>query len=162
MTDQFSSELPSDLIAEPASGLPSDPTEVRIIYHPAPFPGPDGMPRKPDPINLGGDLELAVAWMRRRLSLYEAPPLTRFIAEIIDVEAPAPMSEPELAEASERAAAAVEAYDAERADRALAELAAELDEPEMYDEDDQPAEDLDDLDDALTGLNDLTDDEARR
>lgn len=136
-----------------SNGNESEAALLRVVYHAAPFPGPDGVLRTPDPIDLGDNLELARRWMRRRLSLYDGPAATRFVNETIDVEAPAPLSEPELAEATAAAAAAVEAYDAEQADSALDELAAGLDADEMYD--------TDAVSDPLAGFDEFTDDDGR-
>lgn len=46
----------------------------RIVYHPAPGPGPDGQPQIVPPVHLGTDLDFALDWIRRRLGLAEITP----------------------------------------------------------------------------------------
>jgi hypothetical protein len=46
----------------------------RFIYHPAPGPRVDGRIVKPEPVDLGDDLEFALEWISHRLGIRRPAP----------------------------------------------------------------------------------------
>lgn len=125
--------------------LAADATGLRIIYHPAPFPDQSGQLQTPPTVDLGSDIDTALAWMRRRLSVRPGPPMYHFENSAIEVVADTAPVMPRVEQAAAVGAdqdEAIEAWDAEQEDPLAAledfeeQPTSGMEEPELPDEDD--------------------------
>lgn len=154
------SVAPAPLAQLPVAELAASATGLRIVYHPAPFPDQRGQLQTPPTVDLGDDIDTALEWMRRRLSVRSGPPLYRFENSPIEIAADAAAVVPDVeqvAAAGSDSDEAIEAWDAEQEDplAALDDFEEQLVSGSEQLVNGEEALDTSDQDDPLAGLEEL-------